>query len=75
MVHLRRGENESAITDFNVALAIDPRLGWSFYGRGLAKLRLGKAEEAKADLAAGLANNPKLKELFLKRGIAKPGEL
>jgi len=47
MAGLRLGELEAAITDYDAALSINPRIAESFYGRGIAKGKLGDADGAR----------------------------
>jgi len=46
LVQLRRGDFAAAIRDYDAALAQQPRLAHSLYGRGLAKRRQGTARAA-----------------------------
>lgn len=69
-VHLRLGDPEKAITDFNAALAIEDDLSASFYGRGLAKLRKGDAS-GEEDVALALEMEPTLSAYFEEYGLTQ----
>jgi tetratricopeptide (TPR) repeat protein len=69
LVHLRLGDLDKAIADYTSALALNPKLGWSLYGRGLAKQHKGLTAEGAADIAAALAINPKLADEAKRRGV------
>ena len=58
LVHLRLGQWESAVADYDAALATRPKSPWSLYGRGIAELRLGRSGAGQADLVAAAALAP-----------------
>ncbi|MDF0488775.1 aspartyl protease family protein [Sphingomonas sp. H39-1-10] len=58
LVELRMGNPTAAITDYDAALAINPKLAWSLYGRGLAKIALGQKDAGEADKTAAIALYP-----------------
>jgi tetratricopeptide (TPR) repeat protein len=68
-VHLRRGELDLAIADYNEALKLQPKGAWSLYGRGLAKKRLGQTAEGEADIQAAVAIDPNLPRQASKIGL------
>jgi tetratricopeptide (TPR) repeat protein len=70
LAHLRLGELDKAISDYDAALMIRPKLAWSLYGRGVAELRQGKIDPAKADMAAAAAVAPKIAERWRRLGLA-----
>ena len=70
LVHLRRGEYAAAISDYDAALAINPKIAWSLYGRGVAELKTGDKAKGDADLAAAAALAPKLAERAAKLGVS-----
>jgi tetratricopeptide (TPR) repeat protein len=72
LAHLRHGDLDLAIADYNEALKLQPRLAWSLYGRGLA--RLGKGDRAgEADIAAATAIAPNLPAQAKRYGVSQPG--
>jgi tetratricopeptide (TPR) repeat protein/predicted aspartyl protease len=70
LVHLRLGQNDAAIDDYDDALRRRPKTAWSLYGRGLAKQRKGLKAEGDADIAAALALDAKLAAEVKRYGIA-----
>jgi tetratricopeptide (TPR) repeat protein len=42
-VHLRLGEYQTAIENYDAALRSSPRMASALYGRGVARLRAGEA--------------------------------
>jgi tetratricopeptide (TPR) repeat protein len=71
LVYLRRGELDKSIADYDASLAINPKLGWSLYGRGLAKQRKGLTADGAADIAAATALNPKLPDEVKRLGLTQ----
>jgi tetratricopeptide (TPR) repeat protein/predicted aspartyl protease len=69
LVHLRRGEYDRAVADYNAALAINPKIAWSYYGRGLAELKTGETAKSTADFAAAHALAPNLTEEAARYGL------
>jgi len=55
LVHLRLGDLDRAIADYDAALALNPKLAWSLYGRGVAKIKKGNAVAGNVDITAALA--------------------
>jgi tetratricopeptide (TPR) repeat protein len=72
LVHLRRGEFDRAIADYDAALALAPKSAWSLYGRGLAKLKAGRPAEGRADIDAAKAIAPHLSEQAAKFDLTPP---
>ncbi|WP_291832620.1 DUF3857 domain-containing protein [Brevundimonas sp.] len=54
-VLLQQGNTAAALEIYDAALAENPELPASLYGRGLARIALGRTEEGEADKAAALA--------------------
>ena len=54
-VNIRLNHFNEAIADFDEALKMDPKLGSSLYGRGLAKQKSGNQTGGAADIAAAKA--------------------
>jgi tetratricopeptide (TPR) repeat protein len=69
VVHLRLGDYDKSIADFDAALALRPKSAWSLYGRGIAKIRRSKTVEGQADLTAAAAIWPAIADDFANRGI------
>jgi tetratricopeptide (TPR) repeat protein/predicted aspartyl protease len=69
LVYLRLGNYDRAIEDYDAALAGQPKIAWSHYGRGIAKLRKGDTAAGQADIAAAVALSPKIKDEGARRGI------
>jgi tetratricopeptide (TPR) repeat protein len=69
LVYLRLGRLDEAVTDYDAAIKVRPKVASSFYGRGLAKLSKGLKEEGQADLLAALAINPKIEGQFADYGL------
>jgi tetratricopeptide (TPR) repeat protein len=58
--------------DFDVAAAMEPKLGEAYVNRGAALIGLGKPAEAVADIDRGLELNPEQPEkAYFNRAIAK----
>jgi len=70
LVHLRLGETDKALADFDAALTARPKFPWALYGRGVVRLRKGMTAAGKADIAAASALQPSLPEEARRRGIA-----
>jgi Flp pilus assembly protein TadD len=51
LVAFRQGAYADAVADFTAALAINPKLVWALYGRGLAERHLGRAADGDRDIA------------------------
>jgi tetratricopeptide (TPR) repeat protein len=68
LVFLKLRRYGSAISDYNTALAHDPRLASSLFGRGAAKLQLNDHSAAR-DIAAAKAIEPAIETRFLSYGI------
>ena len=52
LIHLKMGQFDTAIDDYNSALRSEPKLASALYGRGLAKLKNGDVAGSKADISA-----------------------
>ncbi|MDR6145036.1 putative aspartyl protease/Flp pilus assembly protein TadD [Sphingomonas sp. SORGH_AS870] len=69
-VRLRRHEDQAALTDFDAALAIDPKRAWALYGRAIVEQRLGRTAEADRDRAAAIALDRHMPDRIRTFGIA-----
>jgi tetratricopeptide (TPR) repeat protein len=63
------GEYDAAITDYDAALRLDPKLPTALYGRGLAKLRKGDVAGGHADIAAAQAMFADIAAEFERIGV------
>lgn len=63
-----RRDFEAALTDLDVALALNPRHLGALSGKALTLMGLGREEDAQAVLRAALALNPWLPERSLVKG-------
>jgi tetratricopeptide (TPR) repeat protein len=72
LAHLRRGEFDLAIADYDEALRLQPKLAWSLYGRGLARYGKGLTAEGEADLQAAAAIAPDLPAEAKRHGFDRP---
>jgi tetratricopeptide (TPR) repeat protein len=68
-VYLRQGRYDKAVADYDAALALDRKLAWALYGRGLARQHLGQAAAGQADIAAATALAPKIAADAASHGI------
>lgn len=71
LVALRSGRPDEAITRYDRALALQPKLAPSLYGRGLAKLTKGDAAGGQADIAAAKAMVPSVGAELVEAGVTK----
>ena len=69
LAHLRRGEWDRAIADYDAALAIRPLAAWSLYGRGVAETKKGLVAQGAADIAQAATINARLPELAKRIGV------
>jgi len=68
LVHLRLGNWDSALLDYQSARDIDPAAS-AYFGHGIALKRLGNDEEAAADFAKAAEIDPKIAETYAGYGI------
>ena len=59
-----------ALTTYNAALKLRPRLAESLFGRALTRLRLGQTDLAQADLAAARASDQRVDITFAGYGLS-----
>ena len=62
--HVRSGDHENAIANYDLALTMDPQFVVAFIGRGTSNLSLGRFEEALADLNQAIDREPELAESY-----------
>lgn len=68
--HYHAGEYADAITDYNQAIALDPKLAEAYNNRGAANNNLGKYAEAIADYDQAITLDPKDAVAYSNRGAA-----
>ncbi len=66
---LTKGNLESAISDYSLAIAFDGSSPFAFYNRGLARERSGDLEGALRDYEKALQLNPRLVPALMCRGM------
>ena len=73
LVFLKMKRLDEAIASYDEALALDPKLADSLYGRGLARAAKGDAAGTAADIQAALKVNPGIAQTFHSYGFEGPG--
>ena len=71
-VYLKMNKIDAAIADYNAALAINPRIESSLYGRGLAEFKNGDRGASQRDIAAAKAIDPDVANEFAELGLPAP---
>jgi tetratricopeptide (TPR) repeat protein len=66
----RKGQYDQAISCFNEALEINPKIYATYYGRGLAYHNKGQYDKAISDWTMAIEINPKYTEAYNNRGRA-----
>ncbi len=69
LVQLRLGRTDSALADFEFAIAADERLPHPFYGRALARWRKGNRVGALEDLHRARSIKPDIDEKYRQHGL------
>lgn len=69
LVYLRLGKLDSALTDLDAALKLQPRLPIARYARGLVELKKGLTAAGQADLTAAQAARPGLAKHLAAIGL------
>ena len=67
--HLKLGDLNRSVADYDVALQINPQLATALYGRGVAKRERGDHAGGDADIAAAEAIKPDIAEEFARYGM------
>ena len=70
LVHVRLGQYDAAVADYDAVLRLEPKSAWSLYGRGIAKRRKGLTAEGDADLKAAADIAPRLPDEAKRLGLA-----
>ena len=68
--HLKQGDYDQAIRDFDEAINIDPGLALAFNNRGMAYVAKGNYDQAIRDFAKAIEIDPGLAEAYNNRGNA-----
>jgi tetratricopeptide (TPR) repeat protein len=68
-VNLKLNQIDNAMTDYEAALILDPKLAGSLYGRGLAKTRKGDRTGGAADMTAAKAIRGDIADEFARYGL------
>ena len=63
---------DAAISDYSAALAINPKIESSLYGRGLSEFRKGDKFASMKDIAAAKAIDPGIADEFAEIGLPAP---
>ena len=69
LTYLKMGQFDSAISDYNAALRIEPKLASALYGRGLARLKKGDAAGGNADLTSAKKLEKTVADEFSRYGV------
>jgi tetratricopeptide (TPR) repeat protein len=72
MAYYRAGKFVEAIADYDRSIDGDPKVGSSWYMRGLAKQAAG-VDGGQADIDKGLELEPGVRERYVRVGILPPG--
>jgi tetratricopeptide (TPR) repeat protein len=72
LVHLRLGQLDQAISDYNTALRMQPQIAWSLYGRGLAEQAKGLSAPGAADMKLATALDPGIAVRATNLGLTQP---
>ena len=66
--YLKMGKFDAAIADYEKALALDPNLATSLYGRGLARLKKGDSK-GDDDIKQAQQHDPDIAKTFSSYGL------
>ncbi|NCQ98028.1 MAG: tetratricopeptide repeat protein [Microcystis aeruginosa L211-101] len=65
----QQGKSDLALSDYNQALNINPRLALAYYNRGNLYKEQGKPDLALSDYNQAININPRLAEAYYNRGV------
>jgi tetratricopeptide (TPR) repeat protein len=69
LVHLKLGNYDQAIANYDAALKIDPNYASALYGRGTAKLKKGDNSGGNSDIASAKAIQSNIADRFVAFGV------
>jgi tetratricopeptide (TPR) repeat protein len=69
LVHLRQGNYDKAIADFNVAVKMTPKNARALYARAVAEARKDERKDSASDVEAARQLAPEVAESFARHGI------
>jgi tetratricopeptide (TPR) repeat protein len=69
-LHLRVGDFDKAIADYDVALKMNPQMPAALYGRGLAKIKKNRRSEGDKDIAEAVKMAPTVANGYKKMGLS-----
>jgi predicted aspartyl protease/tetratricopeptide (TPR) repeat protein len=70
LVFLRLGDYPKSIADYDASIAIEPKIAWSWYGRGIDKLRQHQTAAGDADIAQAKSLLATIAERFTHYGVS-----
>ena len=70
--YLKLGNLDHALAEYNAALALNPNLAGSLYGRGITKVRKGDISAGETDIEAAKTIEAGVADEFAKYGIVAP---
>ena len=68
--HHNKGQYDTAISDYNKAIEINPRDAWAYNNRGVAYLVKRQDDRAITDFTEAIELNPRLADAYNNRGLA-----
>ena len=66
-----KGDLDGAISDYDHAIKLNPKLAKAYYSRGLARYDKGSLQEAIADYDQAIKLNPSYENAYVNRALAK----
>ena len=68
-IFLKMTQFDAAVSDYDAALRINPKLAFALYGRGLARLEERGCRRRRADIAAAKAIQADIAEEYARYGM------
>ncbi|MGZ9112377.1 MAG: tetratricopeptide repeat protein, partial [Rhodoplanes sp.] len=69
LTHLKLGQFDRAIADFDAALRLNPKMPSALYGRGKAKIKKGDAAGGNADIRSAKSIDSTIDREFESYGV------
>jgi tetratricopeptide (TPR) repeat protein/predicted aspartyl protease len=69
LVHLRLGNFDKAIADYDASLRMEPNKAWTLYGRGLARLKANRRPAGEVDIAEAVKVSPSVAGAYKQIGL------